>query len=232
MTLPVLLDLGIAFILLIFLIRGMQHGFVRAFCSFLAVFVALFGAIFLSRLLAEPLAELLAPHVLPAIVEKLESAHTLPPAQDISPPDIEALLQTLGLPERWTQLLPQLNPPSDQGVGTTASLTLLFAASILRIVLSSVIFIVSFFLLLLLWRIISRSLDLVARLPVLNFCNRILGGLFGLLKAAIFLLLLRWLLCDLLGQLPPDVLANTYFVKLFSSLLPLFPVQSFFPSLI
>jgi len=230
MTLPMILDVGIAGILLIFLIRGMQLGFVRALCSFLAVFVALFGALFLSRLLAAPLADLLAPHVLPAIVEKLESATpTLPSTQNLSLQDTEALLQVLGLPENWSQFLGQLNSTSDQSLDPTLSPAQMFAASILQIILSSVLFIVSFFLLLLLWRIVSRSLDLVARLPVLNFCNRILGALFGLLKAVLFLFLLRWVLCDLLGQIPPDVLLQTHFAKVFYSQLSHFQFDGFFP---
>ena len=43
----------------------------------------------------------------------------------------------------------------------------------------------SFCLILLVWELVSKLLDLVAKLPVLNLANRLMGGGVGLLKGAL-----------------------------------------------
>lgn len=229
MTISLLVDLVVLVVLLVFLIRGIQHGFVRAFCSFLALFIALFGAIFLSKILAPPATELLAPHFTPAIVQKLETSPTPPSSQELTTQDLTDLLKGIKLPENWGQLLQQLYVDSEpQSEDNSRSPAQLVASSILQLVLSTVIFFLSFFILLFLWRLVYHSLDLVARLPVLNFCNRILGAAFGLCKALIFLLLLRWCLCDLLALLPSAAVEESYSYQVIFSFLLQFRPDRFF----
>lgn len=43
----------------------------------------------------------------------------------------------------------------------------------------------SFCLILLVWELVSKLLNLVAKLPVLNLANRLMGGGVGLLKGAL-----------------------------------------------
>lgn len=227
MDIPILMDVSIILILLFFAIRGIQHGFVRALCSFLAVFVALFGALFLTKQLTPMATDLLAPQVLPSIVKQLEKDSIPQSSQNFSPQETAILLQKIGLPETWNQMIQQIDSSAEREEITTTSPIQIMANYILNIILSAGIFILSFLLLLLLWMIFSRSLDLMAKLPVLNFCNRTLGGLFGLCKGLIFLLLLRWLLCDLMGQIPPELLARTWSFQVLSSLFSQIQFPSF-----
>lgn len=230
MTMPILLDCIVLALVLIFVLGGMRHGFVRSLCSLLALFVALFGAIYLSKTLTPAAAEIAAPYFLPSIEKKLEGMPSAQINPDLSPLDAQTLLKTLNLPQNWDQMLQQI-VASQKSAATpehSQTPTQWLAISVLKIVTSAVIFILSFLLILVLWGIFSRSLDLVARLPVLNFCNRILGALLGLLKALLFLFLLRWLLCDFWGILPQDVLAQSYSYKYITMIFNGLPLDRFF----
>ncbi|MDF2838659.1 MAG: hypothetical protein K0S60_362 [Evtepia sp.] len=218
MDVPILLDIAVLIILLFFTIRGIQHGFVRALCSFLAVFVAFFGALVISKQLTPMASEFLAPQILPSIVKHLEKDSVPEPTSDLSTQETTIILKKIGLPETWSRMIQQANSAADQKQIATTSPSQLFASYILNIIVSAAIFILSFLLLLLTWLFFSRSLDLLAKLPVLNFCNRILGALFGLCKGVIFLLVLRWLLCDLMGQIPPELLGRTQSYQILSYL--------------
>ncbi len=210
----ILVDIFILATVLLCLIRGYHIGFVRALCAFLSLFVAVFGAILLARFLTPPLVEALTPRILPRILEQLAQSD-LP--QSISEQSTEHLLTVLGLPASWSGMLSSLMPPQDPAL-SSANLTEWIASSILQIVLSAVVFMLGFFLLQLLWRFVQESLQLVSKLPILKSFNHLLGVLVGAVNAVIFLMLLRWLVCDLLGFLSPETLANTYTHQLFAYL--------------
>lgn len=224
---PLILDIAIALIALGFLLGGLKLGFVRTLFSLLAVFVAFFAALFLSKMLTPPVTQLLSPHVLPAIIQKLEGVPTPPPETALSPADALSLLQGIGLPESWSDTL-AAQSAKEAELAPGSSPAQLLASHLLRIILSAVLFVLCFLLVLLLWRILARSLDLVARLPVLNFFNRLLGGALGLCKAVLVLFLLRWLLVDLLGVISPMLLEQTHSARLLGSLLPYLKEQRFF----
>lgn len=228
MTPSLILDLALAAILLAFAISGIRQGFVRSLCSLLAVFVAFFGALFLAKTLAPAAAEVATPYVLPAIVERLEGKDTKIPSRDYSAQENDALLENLGLPEAWTRLIQEnfATQDAEQEPFTSPSQTL--ANYILEILSYGVVFIVSFVLLLILWAILTRTLDLVAKLPVLNFFNRSLGALLGIVKGLLFLLILRWVLCDLTGQVSPALVEQTYLYQWLSAFLAGTPLSGRF----
>lgn len=230
MTMSLLLDCIVLALVLVFVLSGMRHGFVRSLCSFLALFVALFGAIYLAKMLTPAVADLAAPYFLPSIERKLEGVPSSQGNLDVSQVDTQTLLKTLHLPQSWDQMLQKINASQSSAANPNhmQTPTQWLAFNVLKIVTSAVIFIVSFLLILFLWGILSRSLDLVARLPVLNFCNRILGALFGLLKALVFLFLLRWLLFDFWGIVPQNVLAQSYSYKYILMVFDSLPLDRFF----
>lgn len=61
-------------------------------------------------------------------------------------------------------------------------------------------------------------LNLVAKLPGLHFLNKLLGGVFGLVKGILVLIIVRWVLCDLLGWIPTDVTEGSILLSLLSSI--------------
>ena len=217
MTPSLILDLVLAAILLSFAISGIRQGFVRALCSLLAVFVAFFGALFLAKLLAPTAAEIAAPYALPSIVERLEGKDAQIPSRDFSAQENGDLLENLGLPEAWTQIIQQNFANRDAAQEPFMSPSQTLANYILEILSYGVVFIAAFVILLIIWTILTHTLDLVAKLPVLNFLNRSLGALLGLVKGLLFLLILRWVLCDLTGQVSPELVEQTYLYQWLSA---------------
>lgn len=69
----------------------------------------------------------------------------------------------------------------------------------------------------LVWTLLCRGLHLVAKLPVLHFLNKALGGVLGLVKGILILMVIRWVL-DLLAWIPPEVAVESWFLTLSSSL--------------
>jgi ABC-2 type transport system permease protein len=73
----------------------------------------------------------------------------------------------------------------------------------------AVLFLAGFLLVLLLWKLLCNALNLVAKLPGLHGINKILGGILGLIKGWLILMVARWVLCDFLGWIPPEVAAES-----------------------
>ena len=64
-----------------------------------------------------------------------------------------------------------------------------------------------------------RSLDLVAKLPVLNSVNQLAGGAVGLAKGVLLLFIAAWLFKD--SFVPPEAVEQTYLLKFFCTVNPL-----------
>lgn len=82
----------------------------------------------------------------------------------------------------------------------------------------AILFLVGFVGVQLAWTILCHALDLVAKLPGLHFLNKALGGLLGLLKGVLILLVAQWVLCDLLAWIPPEVAAQSRVLILLTNL--------------
>ena len=95
------------------------------------------------------------------------------------------------------------------GQSVVASTTAAWAAAIAALLAKSILFLAGFLGVLLVWTVLCRVLDLVARLPGLHLLNKVLGGLVGLVKGVLILMVARWALCDLLGWIGPDVIAES-----------------------
>ncbi len=216
MSIAWLLDLAIAGIVLFFVLSGMKEGFVRSLCSLLSLVVAFYSALFLSTYLAPVAATIAEPYALPAIVEKLEGDT---PSRDFESQTASALLENLHLPKSWIGIIERNYESNDTEAQPFTSPSELLAGYILRILCYIALFIVSFFLVLLLWAVITKTLDLVAKLPVLHVCNRTLGAILGAIKALLCLLLLRWFFCDITGLLSVELVANTWLFRWLSDFL-------------
>ena len=74
------------------------------------------------------------------------------------------------------------------------------------------LFLASFALVLLLWLLLSRVLDLAFKLPVLSTLNRWSGGVLGLCEGVVLVVIVGMLLKG--GVLPEEVVENSYLLKL------------------
>ena len=221
-------DLAIVLVLLLFFWRGYSKGFVLTLCGFLAVFVALIGAAFLSDALAEPVAKAVEPtvqqHIQDALTEAIQNTALVSVdggvAQTPEELPLNAVIEQLKESKLYQGFADAFQKAVDNGTAEIAAnaaqtLSHFVAVQIARIVL----FVLSFFAVLVAWFFLSHTLDLVTKLPVLNSLNHWGGGAVGLLKGALVMFIAAWLFQD--SYIPRDAVEQTYLLKWFCTVSPI-----------
>ena len=102
MSVPVIMDIAAAAILLLFLILGARAGLIRSLAGLVIVVVALVGAGMIAATFADPAAKLVAPMIEKAVAEKVEEAITAETGMldtERADPELGELLSMLGLDE-------------------------------------------------------------------------------------------------------------------------------------
>ena len=220
LTVSLLLDLVILGLLLYCLIQGLRRGFILTLCSLLAVLLAFLGGWHLGTHAAwpkaQPLEEKLEPVILHAMLAQEESEAADSPEQtDLPSQSEQANPSENGLFHRFPQSLQdQLTQTTEDWKQATRAELAAAAAGLLA---KSLLFLAGFFGVLILWLILCHTLNLVAKLPGLHLLNKLLGGLLGLIKGLLLLMVARWILCDLLGWIPASIAAESRLLPLLSS---------------
>ena len=217
-----LLDAVIAAVLLFFFLRGRKKGLILTLCGLAAFFVAIIGARMAVDAFSPMVADHLQPHLAAAFGEEFsaglgEKLDELLSSDAQNDNAIVKLLITFGVYDEVTQAIRDAvsGPASQTAAGAAAAL----ARSVAEAIAAVLTFIAAFLLILIAWWLLSHTLDLAARLPVLNGLNRLLGGLFGLLQGMLILFLAAWVL-RLLDVIPPELTAQTTLLKFFLSANP------------
>lgn len=209
LTASLILDVVIAALFLYFFGMGVRRGLILTLCSLLAVLIALAGGWALAKTCSPALAERIAPAITQQVQAKLEEKQTESTAESSNP------LEQLGLPPQFVNQLQKLT-------ASTASLSsesaAVLGASIAGVISKAILFLVGFAVVMIIWQLLCHGLNLVAKLPGLHFLNKALGGVLGLVEGFLLLMLARWVLCDLLGWIPQDVVAKSYLLHFLSSL--------------
>lgn len=215
LTVSLLLDLVILGLLLYCLIQGLRRGFILSLCSLLAILLALLGGWYLATHAAQPLEEKLEPVILHAMLSQEEPEAADSPGQTDLPSQSEQDDPENGLLHRFPQALQdQLTQATEDWKQATRAELAAAAAGLLA---RSLLFLAGFFGVLILWLILCHALNLVAKLPGLHLLNKLLGGLLGLIKGLLLLMVARWILCDLLGWIPASIAAESRLLPLLSS---------------
>ena len=96
----------------------------------------------------------------------------------------------------------------DATVSATETLATYLSQLLARIAL----FAIGFVVILLVWFLISRALDLAFKLPILNVINTAGGAVFGLVKAAIVIIILVWIaqMFDWIAADPPSPVLSLF----------------------
>lgn len=213
MVTPILIDLFLAAILALFVYRGTHRGFVLTLCSLAAVIVALIGANLLANALAPKVADFLQPRLEQSIRESLEEkAQEVSAIDSLGEEDVLAALKDKGGVYEWAadgleDLLRSV--PTDSLAQQAAAA----AAGVAEELARSLLFLLSFVLLLIAWGILSHALNLVAKLPVLKSLNRTLGGALGLLKGFVVIYVAAWALCSFTQAIPEPMAAETHLLR-------------------
>ena len=220
-VLPLLLDLVILGLLIYWCIMGFRRGLILSLCSLLAVVVALAGGWYLANHAYEPLAERLEPIILPIVNERADEAISSE-TNGLVPSDEEANNQAAA-DQAGGGLLSIFSGSLQDQVGQQLenfknNAVQQLAASIAQTAAKAVLFLVGFLVVLLVWNILFHALHLVAKLPGLHLLNKVLGGVFGLVKGILLLMVAQWLLCDLLRWIPAEIAQQSHLLSLLSGL--------------
>ena len=215
-------------VLLIFACIGARRGLILSLCGLLAFVVAFLGASFAARTLSPVVADALEPKFAAAIEEQLnESIRQQAEAGEaavLSPDDVplEGVLDALREMGFYETLINTVDRAVESGMtAVAASAAAAVAAAIAQSAAYLILFLLGFFLILLAWRLLSRALDLVARLPGLHFLNKTGGALFGLVQGCIILFVAAWLLQFFGQMLPRELVEQTVLLKFFMTTNPL-----------
>ena len=226
-------DIAIAVILILFAWRGASRGFVLSLCGLLAVVVAFVGASFLASLLAPKVGAALEPRFAQAIEERLEEQFQqsvpegdtagLTEGENYPMQDVLSVLRDMGLYEDLVNTIDQAVQDGMTAVAANAAAAV--AAAIAQSVAYTVIFTVAFALILIAWKVFSHAVDLVAKLPGLNFLNKTGGAAMGLIKGVLILFLAAWLIQYSGKLIPEETVQQTHLLKFFMTTNPMTLLQ-------
>lgn len=216
-------DILILVVLAVFALWGLRRGFIMTLCSLAALLVALAGSLLVTNLLAPTVAGWLEPALQPTITAAVEDALPAEAAQaGLSTDQLLALLEQADLPfgleEYMAQLVQELPSVSSQTLVEEAAASLTQRAALL--IAQGLVFLICFIAILILWQLLARSLNLVAKLPGLHFLNKLGGLALGAVRGGILVFACLWLLrsCGFLSQQTVD---DSVLLSFFLSLNPL-----------
>lgn len=115
----------------------------------------------------------------------------LPDLPQMLPAQQRAMIEGAGLPETIKQALIENNNEEIYKMLGVRAFADYISAYLAEYAIRTGIFIVLFFAVYIMLRLLARALDLIARLPVLYGMNKIAGAVLGLCQAMVYL----WLLC-------------------------------------
>ena len=222
-------DLIIAAALLFFLWRGYARGLILTLCGLLAIFVAFIGATLVSNAVAQPVADAIQPMVEHSLQHSVDSYYQYtPPAEESGSARDDSFLEELPLDEVLEALrdsplyrgfVEAFQSTIGQEVAEATSHAVQAIADYIAVQIArTVIFLLAFVAILVVWFLLSHALDLVAKLPVLNGLNRWGGAIIGMIKGGLLVYIAVWLLRDLL--IPPEAVGQTYLLRFFCTTSP------------
>lgn len=215
------IDLVILAVLLIFALVGLKRGLIRSLLSLVTVLIALVGAALISNYLAQPVADWLQPTITPVVESVVQEV--LPenlPDEVFSTDKITELLENADLPFGLNDMLSEAIGEHTLTISIT-QLTENLSAKLSLLIAYIALFVIAFIALLIILHLLTRTLDLVARLPGLKTLNKLGGFLFGLLWGAVILFVLGWLFRMGNSIIPSEAIEQTTLLRFFMTVNPL-----------
>lgn len=226
----ILCELIIVAVLAAFVWLGARRGLVLTLCGLMGVGVAFLGSGLVAGALAPVVADALEPRIAAVIEEQLNqsiqnaelftgqgAAATVPEEVPLS--GVLDVLREMGL---YEGLIDSVQQAVEDGMTeVAASAAAKVAAAVARSVAYRLIYSVGFVVILLVWKWVSRTLNLVARLPVLHQLNHLLGGAAGLVQGCLILFLAAWVIQFMGNLIPAETVEQTVLLKFFMTTNPL-----------
>lgn len=217
----IVIDLILLAVLLAFALHGLRRGLILSLFSLLSVLVALVGAVLLSNLWSPALSQWLQPVLQPTVSSAVESAL---PERLNGTDSILGLLEDAELPFGLGNYLPEAAEPVPEDAEENTWVTELadfLTEKLADSIAKNGLFLVCFLLILLVWKLLARTLNLVAALPGLHALNRLGGFVFGVLRGALVLFLLAWLVRWLFpDRIPAEAVEQSTLLRFFLTAQP------------
>ena len=157
-------------------------------CGLLSILVALGGAKVAADSLSPVVAEAITPRITTTVEDRLEKNvnQSMKDAGETAKDSLSGILSIFGNSETYEKASEQLQKAIQSGLKPSLeSAAKSVAKDLAQPVAWWAVYGIAFCLILLVWELVSKLLNLVAKLPVLNLANRIMGGGIGLLKGVL-----------------------------------------------
>ncbi|MBQ8851687.1 MAG: CvpA family protein [Oscillibacter sp.] len=222
MTTPVIMDIVVAAVLLLFVIFGWQQGFVKSLAGLIITIAALVGAAIIAGTFADPAARLVAPLIEHVVEEKVEdalSAETGIYDMDRLDGSADEVLRMLGIDADARESIAEQAEATIAETGATVVSAVI--QSLARSVIYGILFVLGFVALSILLNILAAAMDLLTKLPGLHIINAVSGAVLGLVKGALVVFLGIWFLRRLGVSFETAAVGETYLLKFFAANTPL-----------
>ena len=196
LTASLIIDFIMVGFLSIFIYRGAKQGLFITVFTMLAVFWALTCGWFLATHYSDGIMETIRPGIEGKINTYSGSS--------------ASAAESMGYSGAFSEAVENQAASPNNAIST-------LGGSIASVFARSIMFLLGFAAVMVIWLLLARCLTLATRFPVLHTVDRIMGGIMGLLLGYIFLLLLHWVLFDLLPFLPSNALDQCYLAPLLVS---------------
>lgn len=212
-------DVILFLVVLLFAALGVRRGLVLTVCGLLSILVALGGAKVAADSLSPVVAEAITPRITTTVEDRLEKNVN----QSMKDAGRDRQRQSQRHPVhlrqqrdlRKSQRATAKSHPvwSETQLGECRQIGGKGSA---QPVAWWAVYGIAFCLVLLVWELVSKLLNLVAKLPVLNLANRIMGGGVGLLKGVLVVGLVCWVILRL-GLVTAAETQESLFLQFFSN---------------
>lgn len=212
-------DLILFLVILLFVGLGVRRGLVLTICGLLSILVALGGAKVAADTVSPMVAEAITPRIATSVAGKLEAnvSQSIQDAGANAANSLDGILSIFGMGEAGAKLTEQIQDAIQSGLQPSLETA---AQSVAKEVAQPVawwgVYAVAFGLIVLLWNLITKLLDLVAKLPVLNLANRLMGGGIGLLKGLLIVGLACYLILHF-GLVSAAEIQESVFLRFFAN---------------
>lgn len=235
-------DLVIAVVLILSVMQGYRKGLILTLCGFLAVFVAFIGATLLSDALAEPVSHAIQPVIEQQVTQVIEQGlkeqgflyndasmtdsslqeWTQSLTQQLSLDEVVVFLQELPVLSNLVETIQTTIGSELSNIASSAATTVsnYLAYEVTRMVL----FTLSFVVVMVIWNLLSRTLDFAFRIPVLSTVNDWGGAIVGLVRGSALMFIACWLLR---GLIAPETITNSLLLQFFCTTNPFTLLASF-----
>ncbi len=214
---PIIADIVAVFVLIFAALRGKKRGIIKTLAGIVVIMLAFSFAGRLANITTPYISEkYVSPRITSAIIPENNEAVA---SEQKKPSEIGEIFLKLGIPENLvTDVIDDFSESLSSNVTNVATE---LSQSVAYKITYAVSFLVYFIILMLLLSLAFKLVNLAAKIPGINFVNKTLGLLFGLLFGYLLVVTISHIMLTLGIFITDDIIAETYVLKLIRNFNPL-----------